>query len=395
MKNLIIILTVLLSLALVFIPVGKQTEQAAEAPAPDTAGTAESVTAELPEFEIDGTTLVKYNGYGGEVTVPDGIEYIGEEAFWGSQVTKVVLPDTLRHLASYSFWGCERLREITLPASVEDIEMNPDGSSYQAQVFAFNTSLEKIGVDPGNTKYREIDGVLYTMDGKTLLYYPAGKNRGGTYEIPEGTAELGYSSINGAALTSVTIPASLTGSVSNELKIKTLEEIILEPGNGAYSVKDGVLYTRDGETLVCYPCAKGPEKLEKQDFPAGLKRLGEWAFQNDTKLTEIELPEGLEEIGWMCFDWAESLRKVTLPASLRCIDGYAFTGCQSLEDVVFFSPDVVIETMEESIFDRSPKVVIYGYDGSTADEYAQRFNIPFASLGPIPAGEEETEGAAE
>ena len=32
-------------------------------------------------FEISGTTLVKYNGEGGDVVIPDGITVIGQDAF--------------------------------------------------------------------------------------------------------------------------------------------------------------------------------------------------------------------------------------------------------------------------------------------------------------------------
>ena len=48
--------------------------------------TASAVAAANPDFEIDGTTLVKYHGRGGEVTVPD------EEA--QKTLVKVTMADT-------------------------------------------------------------------------------------------------------------------------------------------------------------------------------------------------------------------------------------------------------------------------------------------------------------
>lgn len=88
------------------------------------------------EFTIEGTTLVSYNGPGGEVTVPEGIEKIGTWAFKNSRVTKVNLPETLKELDSFCFFSCSLLTDITLPASLQYLEYDPDGM-VKSQVFAF------------------------------------------------------------------------------------------------------------------------------------------------------------------------------------------------------------------------------------------------------------------
>ena len=144
------------------------------------------------EFTIEGTTLVSYNGPGGEVTVPEGIEKIGTWAFKNSRVTKVNLPETLKELDSFCFFSCSLLTDITLPASLQYLEYDPDGM-VKSQVFAFNSSLREIKVAEGNPWYQSVDGVLFTADGKTLLYYPSGKDQYEDYTIPEGTERLGYS----------------------------------------------------------------------------------------------------------------------------------------------------------------------------------------------------------
>ena len=145
------------------------------------------------DFEIDGTTLVKYKGFKDVVTVPDGITEIGESAFCGSTATKIILPETLEEIRSYAFGNCYNLKEITLPASLTNLEYEYDEQYsdpiIQACVFGNNEKLEAINVAEGNANYTSIDGVLFTADGKKLLYYPAGKNRYKSYAIPEGTEE--------------------------------------------------------------------------------------------------------------------------------------------------------------------------------------------------------------
>ena len=64
-------------------------------------------------FKIEGNTLVKYNGPGGEVTVPEGITVLGEWAFEDSGVTKVNLPESLEEIKSYCFFSCDELKEVT------------------------------------------------------------------------------------------------------------------------------------------------------------------------------------------------------------------------------------------------------------------------------------------
>lgn len=52
------------------------------------------------------------------------------------------------------------------------------------------TKLEHISVEKGNKKYKSIKGVLYSKDGKELVYYPVAK-KGTVFRIPNGVKEIG------------------------------------------------------------------------------------------------------------------------------------------------------------------------------------------------------------
>ena len=68
---------------------------------------------EIPDFEIDGDVLKKYNGEDETVTVPDGIRAIGTRAFAGNtKIKKVVLPDSVEIIKNYAFDGCSNLAGI-------------------------------------------------------------------------------------------------------------------------------------------------------------------------------------------------------------------------------------------------------------------------------------------
>lgn len=79
-----------------------------------------------PEFICDGNTIIKYEGNGGTVTVPERvggitITQIGEEAFKNSNVEKMILSDNIEYIDWFAFSGCKNLSEIYIPASVTSI----------------------------------------------------------------------------------------------------------------------------------------------------------------------------------------------------------------------------------------------------------------------------------
>lgn len=344
------------------------------------------------DFVIEGTTLKKYTGHGGEVTVPDGITEIGDWAFYHSAVTKVVLPETLEEIRSYAFFECEKLEEITLPASLKNLEYYFDDTYgdqvTQAQVFSSNWKLQAINVAEGNQYYKSIDGVLFTADGKKLLYYPAGKNYGGRYSIPEGTEELGYTAFSSADLTSIELPSTLTELNSGGgdfTSITGLLKITVAEGNRKYYAADGVLYSRDG-ALVLYPSWKEGSRLDEDYFPRDMTSIGAFAFQGNQHLKSVEVPEGVLTVDWMAFDSTRSLQTVTLPSSLAYISGYAFGYSEKLERVTIRSPyvtfpDADLDGTGEDIFSGARSgVVICGPANSNVQAYADRWGLAFEAL---------------
>ena len=74
----------------------------------------------MSDFEINEKgELVKYNGSGGDVVIPDGVRCIGEKVFDGCHtLTSVVIPEGVSYVKSFAFYGCSNLKKIVIPNSV-------------------------------------------------------------------------------------------------------------------------------------------------------------------------------------------------------------------------------------------------------------------------------------
>ena len=73
-------------------------------------------------FEIDCDVLIRYNGSGGNVIIPDGIKYIGTGAFSRcSNMTSISIPDSVISIREFAFQNCTGLTSITIPNSVTSI----------------------------------------------------------------------------------------------------------------------------------------------------------------------------------------------------------------------------------------------------------------------------------
>ena len=94
-----------------------------------------------------------------------------------------------------------------------------------------------------------------------------------------------------------------------------------------YQAIDGVLFSKDGKTLLAYP---GGRTDEHYDVPAGVEHIWPYAFGTDY-LKTISLPIGLKTIGNGAFSDCGRLQSIAIPLTVTEIGDYAFWGCVSLE----------------------------------------------------------------
>ncbi|MBR2283330.1 MAG: leucine-rich repeat domain-containing protein [Ruminococcus sp.] len=104
---------------------------------------AETPAGNLPEFQMEFVTLVKYNGNSETVMLPKSIVKIGPNAFKGNTTLKYInIPDTVTAIGANAFEDCTALETVNIPESVSKINY---------KTFNNCSSLKKITI-PKNVK---------------------------------------------------------------------------------------------------------------------------------------------------------------------------------------------------------------------------------------------------
>ena len=156
-------------------------------------------------------------------------------------------------------------------------------------------------------------------------------------EIPDSVTSIGDAAFCGCRdLTSIEIPDSVTSIGYSAFAVcRSLTSI--EIPNGVTSIGRSTF-------SECY-------SLTSIEIPDSVTSIGDFGFYSCSALTSIEIPDSVTSIGEDAFSWCEALTSIEIPDSVTSIGEDAFYWCEAL--------------------------IIYGYEGSYAETYANENDIPF------------------
>ena len=118
------------------------------------------------------------------------------------------------------------------------------------------------------------------------------------------------------------------------------------------------------------------DKIKTVEIEEGVTAIGAYTFQKHGNLKQIDLPNTLQKIGSSAFASCTALTEIELPASVTSVESYAFYGT-GLEKITFLSKTTKIKDATQTI---SESATIYGYAGSTAEAYANKYGRTFEVL---------------
>lgn len=181
-----------------------------------------------------------------------------------STVTKIVIPDEyegvpVTKIADFAAQNLEYVTEFVIGKNVKEIG---------TWALENNQHIAAYTVDEANEYFCSVDGVIYTKDMKTIVFFPCAKE-------------------------------------------------------GDYKVADTVETIR---TKAFYKCSK----ITSISLPDTIKEIEEKAFFHCEAMTTVNLPNSLTFIGKDAFAYCYGLTEINIPSSVRQIDEYAFYNCTNL-----------------------------------------------------------------
>ena len=373
------------------------------------------------------------------ILIPEGIVKIERAAFNPSGITTAYLPETTTDIAADAFaegvtiykdikdkeghvtyslnltnktataFLTENVATVTVKQTVND-----SGINYSVTRINDNIIVDKVTtLNIQGSRWEILDNVDITKMRPTLKiglgglwYYHKAKNWGdedeyfsvgdgsnsGHQNIPEDLRrEDIISEIKGIPVTKITgsinlniknlrIPSSIIEITGNALTENHLYSFQVDDNNPNYkSDSNGVLFSKDGKTLVSYPADKNSTTY---NVPSGVTTIGMCAFGKSTKLTTVNLSStvttieesafnrltnltsfdtknvktigktafmasgitsitfgsALETIGTMAFQNCNNLTNIQIPNNIKTIEAQAFNGCTELATITFSEP---------------------------------------------------------
>ncbi len=366
-------------------------------------------------------TITKYNGPGGDVTIPATIEGkpviniwssafaskpnltsvtipFGVMAIWTgafsdcSGLTNVLMPDSITNINTKAFFNCRKLTSVRIPNGV---------TSIGTEVFSGCSSLTNV----------IIPASLGSLNDKTFY----GCRSLPEIIIPNSVTNLGSSAFNGCTnLTSVTVSKGLRSMGIYTFSGCTSLTNIIIPNNvvdmGSYTFYNCVsladvaipmnitsfgwsvfgncsaltnLTIPNGVTNIGPNAFSGCTGLANITIPSGIANIGNNIFSGCAGLTNVTISYGVTNLGDSSFSDCSGLTSVTIPRSVTSLGPNAFSGCTNLESVYFAGNAPSLAS--ENTFENANQATVYyraettGWGSSYAGRPTMRWIIHYES----------------
>ncbi len=330
--------------------------------------------------------LIKYNGSGDEVTIPEGVKVISSWAMAPNplyamtvpEINTLNFPSTLTYIDSNAIKLGSSVISLTIPDSVRFIgsdAIDLSASAYTLAVLDISDSVKCVnqtsfGFDSvwptSIAAFKEDfvivgDGVLMKCNAQNVTEIPDGVRviccpLGNTdkIKIPASVQYIGANALSSASEVTLSEGLQMVGVMAfNNSKISNI------------TLPSSVWYIGVGGFANC-------TSLTSADL-TNVEIISPIAFFNNAVLGDVKIGNEVSYIGKQAFALS-GISEMTLPENVKLIDNETFYGCAFLEKVYVNAMDTALG---DSIFFGSDSAVLYCPKGSKAHIMAAEGKIKY------------------
>lgn len=268
------------------------------------------------DFQMDGTTLVKYKGTAEDVSLSNQVKKIEAEAFADNDhVRRITLGEAVEVIGAKAFSGCDNLESIAIPDCVEVIEnaafsrcpslsrvsIGTGLKSLGNGAFAGDYSLASVNISSDNPNFICEDGAIYNKNGRDILYQVLSGRKADSYSMPSSVSKIK--------------PYAFWGDYN----------------------------------------------LQSVEISSNVPEITGYAFSNCKNLKDVSIPYSVKSIDMKAFEDCVRMRDLTIPTSVNSIHATAFDGCTKLavhaEEGSYaknFADTLVLEDIDVSEYEEAP-----------------------------------------
>lgn len=227
-------------------------------------------------YNKDKSVLMFGNPARESVIIPDTVKEIGNEAFFGCNITSIVVPKTIEKIGKAIFELCDKLTNISVVSDSPYFSSDSQGCIYnkeKSELICGNPTASNIKLP---ATLVQIDECAFSNYSKLI-----------EVEIPDGVKIIGEGAFMGCdMMENLVLPSSVEriGGIAFSYCDKL----------SSVTIPKKVIVIEQGLFLGC-------SNLSKVELLGNITSIRELAFWGCTKLNNISIPSSIKEIGSEAF----------------------------------------------------------------------------------------------
>ena len=291
--------------------------------------------SELISINIpDGVTYIGENAFNStalsDIEIPDSVQFIGEGAFWGTNITELKIPDGTTVLHPYTV-SSDNLTTIVIPNSVTIIENN---------AFRGNENLSMIKY--GGTTAQWTNGFITLAESTDETWDDSWDAYTGEYIV---ICSNGQVTKDGTIILDSEAESNADAD-TDVSKTSVGLAFTLNKDKKSYSVT-GIGTCTDSKIII-------PSVYN--GLP--VTEIGVQAFYNCTEITAISIPNSVTKIWTDAFQRCTGLTSVAIPKNVKEIIGNVFRCCEGLKSISVDSDNQYFCVIDDVLYSKDVSKLI-------------------------------------